>query len=65
MNRGEYVGRMQVRVVLGFVERCQSAARLDVVIVCNRWFGGRLVMRILNCEVSFLMVSLIRGMAVR
>ena len=65
MNRGEYVGRMQVRAVSGFVERCQSAAGLDVVIVRNRWFGGRLATRILNCDVNFLMVNLIGGMVVR
>jgi len=54
-----------VRAVSGFVERCQSAAGLKVVIVHKRWVGGRLVMRILNCDVSFLMVNLIGGMAVR
>jgi len=59
------MGRMRVRAVSGLVERCQSAAGLKVVIVCNRWVGGRLVMQILNCEVNFLMVSLIGGMAVR
>jgi len=65
VNRGEYVGRMRVRAVLGFIERCQLAAGLDVVIVHNRWFGGRLATQILNCDVSFLMVNLIGGMAVR
>jgi len=54
-----------VRAVSGFVERCQSAAGLDVVIVRNRWFGGRLATRILNCDVNFLMVNLIGGMVVR
>jgi len=54
-----------VRAVSGLVERCQSAAGLKVVIVRKRWVGGKLATQVLNCEVSFLMVCLMGGMAMR
>ena len=65
MKKGECKGRRRVRAVSGFVDRCQSAAGLNVVMVRKRWVGGKLATWILNCDVSFLMVCLMGGMAMR